>query len=232
MDLTWLNDIFLKYKEGERMGLLSEEDREYLIQEFNKELIRDVELLHFTDMNDKSEYAVQTKALLEELAGLSDHIKLTIKDCSQKEEIEAEGLDLCPAIKVKSERKGFMAFYGIPGGYEFASFVEGIIDMGSDKLSLSGEVVKELSRIDEPIDIKVFVTTACPYCTKAVRTAHRFSLVNENIKGSMVEANGFPDLSRKHMVSSVPHIVVNGKGSFVGALPEREFLLKVKEVMN
>ncbi|MCK4526547.1 thioredoxin family protein [candidate division WOR-3 bacterium] len=214
------------------MGLLSEEDREYLIQEFNKELIRDVELLHFTDMNDKSEYAVQTKALLGELAGLSDHIKLTIKDCSQKEEIEVEGLDLCPAIKVKSKRKGFMAFYGIPGGYEFSSLVEGIIDMGSDKLSLSDEVVKELSEIDGPIDIKVFVTPACPYCSKAVRTAHLFSLANENIKGSMVEANGFSDLARKHMVSSVPHIVVNGKGSFVGALPERDFLLKVKEVMN
>jgi len=101
--------------------------------------------------------------------------------------------------------------------------------MGSDNLPLPDDVVLALSKIDEPIDIKVFITSACPYCVKAVRTAHLFSLANDNIRASMIDAYGFSDLAREHNVSSVPHIVVNDKVSFIGALPEKEFLSKIME---
>ena len=72
----------------------------------------------------------------------------------------------------------------------------------------------------------------CPYCGKAVRTAHLFSLVNNKIKASMVDSHCFPELAMKHNVSSVPHIVVNDNVSFVGALPEEEFLAKIMEVIE
>ena len=211
------------------MELIREEDKKYLREEFSKGLIRDVELLYFADKNDQSDYNLAMKTLLLELVELNEYLTLTVKDCSDKEEREAEGLELCPAIKVKSVRKGFVNFYGMPAGYEFSSLVEDIIDMGSDKLVLPDDVIEEISEIDYPIDLKVFITAACPYCPRAVRTAHLFSMANENIRGSMVDANGFPDLSMKFMVSSVPHIVVNDRGSFVGALPPKEFLTKVKE---
>lgn len=211
------------------MSLIGEEDKKYLREEFSKGLIRNVELLYFADKNDQSDYNLAMKTLLLELVELNEYLTLTVKDCSDKEELETEGLELCPAIKVKSVRKGFVNFYGMPAGYEFSSLVEDIIDMGSDKLVLPDDVIEEISEIDYPIDLKVFITAACPYCPKAVRTAHLFSMVNENIRGSMVDANGFPDLSMKFMVTSVPHIMVNDRSSFVGALPPREFLAKVKE---
>jgi glutaredoxin-like protein len=211
------------------VGFLKEEDKEYLRNEFKKNLKREVELLHFTDKNDNSDYLQSSKALLEELVELNDYLTLTVKDCSDKAELEAEGLLMCPSTKIKSSRKGFINFYGIPAGYEFSGFVEDIIDMGSDNLPLPDDVVLALSKIDEPIDIKVFITSACPYCVKAVRTAHLFSLANDNIKASMIDAYGFSDLAREHNVSSVPHIVVNDKVSFIGALPEKEFLSKIME---
>jgi len=214
------------------MGFLREEDKEYLREEFEKKLKRKVELLHFTDKNNQSEYSRDTRALLEELVELNEYLTLTVKDCSDKEELESEGLELCPSTKIKSERRGFMNFYGAPAGYEFQSLVEDIIDMGSDNLPLPPDIVKELSKISKPIDIKIFITATCPYCTKAVRTAHLFSLVNDNIKASMVDSHGFPELAMKHNVSSVPHIVVNDNVSFVGALPEKEFLAKIIEVIE
>ncbi len=214
------------------MGLLRKEDRKYLQEEFKKKLKRKVELLYFTNRNDDSEYSSQTRELFEELVGLNDNLTLTIKDCSDKKEFEEEGLSFCPAIKIKSDRKGFINFYGTPAGYEFSTFIEDIIDKGSDNLPLSYDVARELKKIDEPVDLKVFITLNCPYCPRAVRIAHLFSLVNENIKSSMIDVNIFPKLSRDLQISSVPLTIVNGTVNFLGALPEKKFLAKLEEAIK
>ncbi len=214
------------------MGLISEEDKKYLREEFDKTLKREVEILYFGEQGKGSQYSMQTKELLEEVVALSDNLSLTLKDCDDTGEMKSEGLNLCPSIKVKSERSGFVNFYGIPAGHEFASFVEAINDMGSDNLLLPDDVVEGLKGIDENVDIKVFITHGCPYCAGAVRNAHQFSLVNEKIKGSMVDANYFGELSMKHQVSSVPHIVINDKIDFVGNMPPKIFLDKVKEALE
>jgi hypothetical protein len=57
--------------------------------------------------------------------------------------------------------------------------------------------------------------------------AHKFALVNENIVGEGIEATEFPILSNANSVEAVPHIVVNNAHSFVGALPEAEYLAEV-----
>lgn len=214
------------------MGLIGEEDKEYLRNEFDKNLKRKVELLYFEDKEDESQYSKQTKELLEELAGLNDNLFFNLKTCDDSKDLKEEGLELCPSLKLKSERKGFINFYGTPAGHEFTTLVEGIKDMGSDNLELPEEVVEALEKIDEPVDIKVFVTSNCPYCPKAVRNAHLFSLVNNKIKSSMVDAARFRELSREHQVSSVPHILVNSEVSFVGSMPPISFLDKVKEAVK
>ena len=51
-------------------------------------------------------------------------------------------------------------------------------------------------------------------------------------KQEMVEASEFPELSAKYGVSSVPQMVINdGANSFVGALPEAEYLDEVMKVL-
>ncbi len=214
------------------MGLISEEDRKYLEEEFKSNINREVELLYFRKEGDESEYSKQAKELLEELASLNDNLSLVVESCDNTERMKSEELSLCPSIKIKSERSGFVNFYGIPAGHEFISLVEGIKDMGSDNLSLPDDVVKSLKEIKEPIDIKVFITHGCPYCPGAVRNAHQFSLANDKIKGSMVDASYFRELSMKHGVSSVPHIIVNDKTGFVGNMPPNVFLDKMKEALK
>jgi glutaredoxin-like protein len=214
------------------VSLISEQDREYLKTEFSKNLKREVQVLYFADQENESDYAMQTKELLEELVSLNDNLSLVIKNCGDEKSMKSENLTLCPSIKVKSERNGFMNFYGVPAGYEFTSFIEAINDMGGDNLSLSEDIIEDLKQIDQPVDIKVFITHGCPYCPGAVRNAHTFSLVNDNIKSSMVDANYFDEISRKNQVSSVPHIVINDKVSFTGNMPPRKFLDKIKEALN
>jgi glutaredoxin-like protein len=214
------------------MSLIREEDKKYLQEEFDNTLKREVKLLYFKKGNNESEYSKQTTELLEELVSLNDNLSLVVENCDNTERMKSEELTLCPSIKVKSDRSGFINFYGTPAGHEFISLVEGIKDMGSDNLSLPDDVIKSLKDIEKTSEIKVFITHGCPYCPGAVRNVHQFSLVSEKIKGSMVDANFFGELSSRYGVSSVPHIIVNDKNSFVGNMPPNVFLDKIKEALE
>jgi glutaredoxin-like protein len=78
--------------------------------------------------------------------------------------------------------------------------------------------------ISKPLHIQVFVTPTCPYCPKAVRTAHQLAIENPNITADMVESIEFPHLANRYSVMAVPKTVINDKIEFVGALPEEQFI--------
>ncbi len=59
--------------------------------------------------------------------------------------------------------------------------------------------------------------------------ANRMALASPQITAVCVEANEFPYLSNQFRVRGVPHTVINRKASFVGALPEPDFVEAVLE---
>ena len=57
--------------------------------------------------------------------------------------------------------------------------------------------------------------------------ANRMTLASPHVRAVAVEANEFPELSRRFGVQGVPRTVVNRSGAFVGALPEEQFVATV-----
>ena len=55
------------------------------------------------------------------------------------------------------------------------------------------------------------------------------AMVSSQVRALCVEANEFPDLSNRFRVRGVPHTVINRRASFVGALPERDFVAATLE---
>ncbi len=209
------------------MGLLSAEDREYLAKELEERLQGEVILHFFADGN--REASITTGQILEELEPLHELLMVKRYDF-HRERAAAEGLqvDKAPAIVLARPDKIYgIRFFGTPAGYEFDSLVEGIIDVSRGEADLPWEIVKELEELDSEVHIQVFVTPMCPYCPRAVRTAHKFALVSEHVTADMVMATDFEELTARYGISAVPHMVVNERVSFVGALPEHQFLREV-----
>jgi predicted DsbA family dithiol-disulfide isomerase len=77
------------------------------------------------------------------------------------------------------------------------------------------------------VHIQVFITPTCPYCPAAVRTAHRFALLNENIRADMIEAIEFPHLAQKYQVRGVPRSVINETLRVDGAVSESKYLEQI-----
>ncbi len=210
------------------MAHINEKDREHLKKEFDN-LVNPVKLIMFTQ-EFECQYCQLTHELLTELSELSDKINIEIYDfVKDKEKVKAYNIDKIPAIVVEGEKDYGIRFFGVPAGYEFSTLIEDIIDVSKGTTSLSDETKQALKNLEKPVHIQAFVTLTCPYCPRAVRTAHQMAMESDLVRGDMVEASEFPQLSNKYSVSAVPKIVINENVSFEGALPEKNYLEKVRE---
>jgi len=55
---------------------------------------------------------------------------------------------------------------------------------------------------------------------------------SEHVTADVIEAQEFPDLARKYAVRGVPKIVINENTEFVGALPEDQYLARVRAAVE
>lgn len=185
-------------------------------------LKKKVKVVFFTQELE-CQFCRETRSLLTELSEVTDKIELEIKNfVIDKNDADKYGVDKIPAtVLLDSEGKDFgIRIFGIPSGYEFTSLLEAIILLGTGETNLPQEVVNKIKAIDKPVHLQVFVTPTCPYCPRAVVTAHKFAYLNENIKADMVEATEFPHLSNKYNVRGVPRTVINENDYVEGAAPE------------
>jgi len=213
------------------MGFLNDNDRKE-IRKMLQEVENPVKLVVFK-RNEGCTYCQETAMLLDEVVQLNDRLSLEIVDTDEDAKTTEEyKIDKVPAVAVVGDRDYGIRFYGIPAGYEFSALLGDIIDASKGDSGLAERSRKELSKIDIPVRIQVFVTPSCPYCPTAVRMAHKFAIENENITGEMVEAQEFPELAEKYQVYAVPKIVVNDEVEFEGALPEPHFVKQVLRIIK
>ncbi len=218
-----------------KMALIRDEDKKYLTDEFNKKLKDNVDVVVFTSNNSDCKYCKETLELVDELAALNDKInvvKYVFED--NKDMVEKYSVEKYPATIVapKGALDGRIVYYGIPSGYEFGSLIEDIENVSINDADVSKKAIDLLSKIDKPVTIKVYVTPTCQYCPRAVGTAHKFALLNKNIKSEMIESLEFDKEASDVGVSAVPHIVINDDVTFVGAYPDDQFAEYVMEAFN
>ncbi|KPJ87333.1 MAG: glutaredoxin [Spirochaetes bacterium DG_61] len=195
------------------------------------ELEEKVKLITFTQEIECT-YCRQNNDLARDFSDLSDKIIHEVYDFQKdREMVDRYHIDKIPALAVVSETKDYgIRFYGIPSGYEFTSLVEAVRLISTGDHGLSSETVDRVSSLKKDVHIQVFVTPTCPYCPRAVVTAHKLALVSEHIRSDMVEAIEFPHLTQKFNVMGVPRSVFNDRDYIEGAVPEKLFVDKIVEI--
>ena len=206
------------------MSLIPEEHKEHVRSELEEKLEKPVTIVMFTQ-EIECQSCAQTRRLLTEFAALSNKISLEVYDfVADAAKAKEYGVDKVPAIIVLGEKDYGVRFYGLPYGYEFQTFLEGVISVSTGKTDLSEETKKKLKEIKKPVRIQVFVTLTCPYCPMVASLAYKFATENDMVKADVVEVSEFPHLGVKYAIMGVPKTVINEKTEFVGAFPEDLFL--------
>jgi alkyl hydroperoxide reductase subunit AhpF len=65
-----------------------------------------------------------------------------------------------------------------------------------------------------------------------VRLAQHMAIASPRITAECIEANEFPELSRRYQVMAVPKVVINDTVQFEGAIPEQDFLGAVLQAVD
>lgn len=210
---------------------LQDKDREALSTFLRENLVQPVWLKFFTQELE-CETCRDTRTLLQEVIALSPLLNLNILNfLLDREEVQKYGVDKVPAIVVEGDGDYGIRFYGIPAGYEFSGFVETLIWVSRRSTDLMEETKSFLRTLDKPVVIQTFVTVTCPYCAQAVVLGHKMAMESPLLHSEMVEIAEFPHLAYRYGVSAVPKVVINERVSFEGALPEEQFLAKVREAI-
>jgi len=211
---------------------IDEETLNYVRKVFGK-IENEVKIYYFTSPNKECRFCSDIEEILRIVSRLHSKIKVIKRD-EDSEEAKKYGIQDFPCILLHGKEEYNVRFFGIPAGYEFGTFIEDIVDVSHGRVDIDSSLRRILiENVKKPTRILVFVTPECPYCPIAVRSAHKYAIINKYIYGDMVEALEFPKLAEKYNVYSVPKnvIQVNGKDvlEFEGATSDAIFISKILE---
>jgi len=139
------------------VGFLSARDEEAVKKEFER-IGGPVKLTVFASQLGQETNA-QTVALVKEVAALSDQISVTVLNPHiDREQAQAYGIEISPAVIVEGARDYGVRFLGIPAGYEFSNLIDSIVGVSTGEAGLSEETKTALGDLAEDVTIKVFTT--------------------------------------------------------------------------
>lgn len=173
------------------------------------------------------ELCEETRALLEDVASLSDWITLRVHDVRTGASAGAvleTGVSRVPTLVLRGAARGVVRYLGIPAGLEFGTLLGDLAAVSRGTTSLGQESRTKLATLTKPVHVQVFVTPTCPYCPGVASLAHQAAVESEKVTADVIEISEFPDLAAQYRVHGVPKIVVNDTVELVGAQAEASFV--------
>ena len=215
--------------------LIPSQEKARLKRDFRKHLKGDVVLRLFTQRPSPiaipgrdCRYCPQVQQLLEEMAALSPKLKLEIVDFHTGTDVAREhGIARIPAIVMGPESGGRVRFFGLPLGYELPVFIESLKSVSRGATRLSVNTRKELRRVNRPLHLQVFVTPGSEVSAGMALLAHSMAVESAQITADVIEAEEFPDLTRRYGVRQVPLTIINEIATVNGMVSENDLLDKV-----
>ena len=192
----------------------------------------------FFGTKQQCDYCDDTRELLEGVVATSSKLSLETHDIEGDADLaEQYHVDKAPSVVIAAKDGDTTVDYGIryagiPAGYEFSALINDLLLVGGRDSHLSDTTRAALRNLNQPVHLQVFVTPACPYCSRAVVLAHQMALESPLVQAEMVEATEFPELAERYEVSGVPQTTINaGAGTMVGAAPEEQLMAEILQAL-
>lgn len=215
--------------------LIDEESRRVLIEKFEKEMKRKVEVYYFVE-EEKHEHEHPhdhehihldevVDQFLNELSELSKG-KIEVKKLGLNSN-EAKEFEVDRSLTILIDpRQGYRIYYiGSPLGEEAWAFIDTIVQVSQDSSNLSKKSKELLKKLDKKVEVLVFVTPQCPYCPYQVLLVNNIAIERKGlVYAKCVEALENPEMADKFNVQAVPHTVINEKTELIGVQPEEKMV--------
>ncbi|MGE0797547.1 MAG: alkyl hydroperoxide reductase subunit F [Lautropia sp.] len=168
---------------------------------------------------DDSAKAQEMRALLQEIAALSDLITLV-----EQRDPETRA----PSFSI--ERVGSdvaVRFAAIPLGHEFTSLVLALLQVGGHPVKLEPDVVERIRNLPGDYAFETFVSLTCQNCPDVVQALNMMSVINPRIRMVTIDGALYQDEVERREVMAVPTTFLNGELFYQGRTSVEEILAKV-----
>lgn len=213
------------------MALLNDE----ILQDVTKmlsSLPNNVQLIVFTTP-DKCDYCEQIVQLVMEVANTSDKVTMEVNDFTKDHaKVEEYNIDKAPAIAIVGEKDYGIRFFGLPAGYEFSTLLHGITTVSKGSSDLDEQTKDYIANLKEDVHVQVFVTPTCPYCPGSATMAYSLAVESDKVRGEVVEASEFQELSGQYNVMGVPLNIINETERVEGSAPAAMMVEAIKRSLG
>lgn len=167
---------------------------------------------------DQSEKGLELKALVDDIASLSDLIVVT----------QNQNASRVPSMQVRSQAKGtVMTFAGVPMGHEFTSLVLALLHSGGHTIKEEAAVLEQIAALPGALNFEIYVSLSCQTCPEVVQALNLLAAVNPNITTTMIDGAVFPQEVADRNIMAVPTVYLNGEQFSQGAISLGNILNKV-----
>lgn len=138
--------------------LLNDDVKEQLREAFSG-LVNPVRLAVFSQALADPDSA-EVARLVEQVAALDPKLSVDSYNFVLDTEKVAElGIARTPAVAVLGQDKDYgIRFYGVPGGYEFGTLIDAVLDVSQGQSAVSPETRAALDALERRVHVQVFST--------------------------------------------------------------------------
>jgi alkyl hydroperoxide reductase subunit AhpF len=137
---------------------------------------------------------------------------------------EGQDLPTRPALSLRATSGRSIHYLALPQGRETAPFVDLVLALLAPQVHDIPVELQPLAELEQPAELMVFVSSACPHCAQAVRNAAALALACPHISLCVVDAERFPELAGRFGVRSVPFTLLDRRLGQTGVVPTQELV--------
>ena len=176
---------------------------------------RPFELVASLDGGEKSK---ELRALLEQIAAMSDKITL-----------RSDGNDARkPSFSLnRSDADMRLRFAAIPLGHEFTSLVLALLWTGGHPPKVEPEVIEQIKNLDADLDFEVYMSLSCHNCPDVVQALALMAINNPRVKATIIDGGLYQDEIEQRQIMGVPTVFLNGEMFGSGRMNVEEIIARV-----
>lgn len=186
------------------------------LKTYLERLTQPIEIVTSVDDGDKSR---EMKALLGDVAEQSNLITVT----------EASGEAVRkPSFALKRQgEEARVRFAGLPMGHEFPSLILALLQVGGHPPKVDQDLIEQIRAIEGTFEFETYISLSCHNCPDVVQALNLMSVINPNIRHTMIDGALFQDEVNERQVMAVPTVFLNGEHLGQGRMELAEIVAKI-----
>ena len=167
---------------------------------------------------DDSAKAGEMRALVEEIAALSDKVTARFDGSDARK----------PSFAIRAdEGRAEAVFAGLPMGHEFTSLVLALLHVGGHPPKEDADLLDTVRALDGPLHFETFFSLTCQNCPDVVQALNIMAALNPKITHVAIDGALFQDEVERRKIMAVPQVFLNGEPFGQGRMDLAQIVAKI-----